>query len=92
MPGPKSSRATCFLGSTTSRSKGTSYQPPPRDVESSYKTCQIRLRIRAEDFETFFRKGEMRSCKTQITAEQNERFDRMIDHRFSGTGLTFRYE
>jgi len=34
----------------------------------------------------------MRSCKTQITAEQNERFDRMIDHRFSGTGLTFRYE
>jgi hypothetical protein len=45
-----------------------------------------------EDFETFFRKGEIGSWRTQITAEQNERFDRIIGHRLSGTGLSFRYE
>jgi hypothetical protein len=45
-----------------------------------------------EDFETFFRKGEIGSWRAQFTAEQNERFDRVIARRLSGSGPSFRYE
>lgn len=45
-----------------------------------------------EDFETFFRKGEIGSWRTQFSPEQAERFDRMIERRLRGSGLEFRYE
>jgi len=45
-----------------------------------------------EDFETFFRKGQIGSWRSQFTTLQSREFDRLIEHRLGGSGLAFRYE
>lgn len=45
-----------------------------------------------KEFQGFFRKGKIGSWKNQFTAEQDKEFDRIIEDRLGGSGLTFEYE
>jgi len=59
---------------------------------SNMKQDQFSNMHEIEDFEGFFRKGKVGSWKEQFTEEQLYMFDRLIEERLEGTGLTFDYE
>lgn len=59
---------------------------------SNMKKDQFSNMHEIEDFEGFFRKGKIGSWKDQFSNEQLHMFDRLIEERLKGTGLTFDYE
>lgn len=89
-----------FMGEIVRLAKFLGYELSPETQDlirqkttfSNMKTNQFSNMHEIEDFEGFFRKGKIGTWKEQFTEEQLQMFDRLIEERLKGTGLTFEYE
>jgi hypothetical protein len=88
--GPEIARLADFLGYALSPE--TLERIRQKTTFSSMKNDTFSNMHEIEDFEGFFRKGKIGSWKERFTTGQARRFDRLIEERLRGSGLTFVYE